>query len=183
MSEPRLSGLFCLGVRVRYLFMKLLEALKIASPMAAELAVVVSVNRKTLSMRTRYSPDRVLLLLPHCLQFHECPRRITFDISNCVRCGGCVVGTLSELASELGVSAKVTTGGTLARRLLREKNPGLVVAVACPRDLGQGILDALPLPALGILNTRPNGDCFDTTVSMEEVRGMLETVLKKAGTQ
>jgi hypothetical protein len=163
--------------------MKFLEALKLASPMAAELAVVASVNRRTLSMKTLYSPDRVLLLLPHCLQFHECPRRITFDIKNCVRCGGCVVGALSEMACEMGVSARVITGGTLARRLLKEKNPGLVVAVACPRDLGQGMLDALPLPALGILNTRPNGDCFDTTVSVEDVRGMLEIVMKKEGSQ
>ncbi|MFO7625917.1 MAG: DUF116 domain-containing protein [Candidatus Fermentibacteraceae bacterium] len=183
MSEPRLPRSFCIAVKVRYLFMKLLEALKLAPPEAAELAVVASVNRKTLAMKTRFSPDRVLLLLPHCLQFHECPHRITFDIDNCVRCGGCVVGALSKTAGELGIEARVTTGGTLARRLLREKNPGLVVAVACPRDLGQGILDALPLPALGVLNARPNGDCFDTTVSMETVRGLFGLVLKQVSAQ
>jgi hypothetical protein len=179
MSEPRLSRLFCLSVRVRHLFTKLLEALKLAPSGTAELAVIASINRKTLGLKKRFSPDRVLLLLPHCLQFHECPRRITFDMKNCVRCGGCVVGALSEMAFELGIEARVTTGGTLARRLLREKTPGLVVAVACPRDLGQGMLDALPLPALGVLNARPNGDCFDTTVSMDKMRGMLDLVLLK----
>lgn len=179
MSEVRLPRLFCLGVRGRYLFMKFLEALKLAPPEAAELAVVASVNRKTLGLKTRFSSDRVLLLLPHCLQFHECPLRITFDIKKCLHCGRCVVGALSEMACELGVEARVTTGGTLARRLLREKTPGLVVAVACPRDLGQGLLDALPLPALGVLNARPNGDCFDTNVSTEKVREMFDLVLKR----
>ncbi len=179
MNEPRLPRLFCLGVRGRFLFIKLLEALKLAPPEAAELSVIASVNRKTLGLKRRYTPDRVLLLLPHCLQFHECPRRITFDIKNCVRCGGCVVGALSAMACEMGVEARVTTGGTLARRLLREKTPGLVVAVACPRDLGQGLLDALPLPALGVINARPNGDCFDTTVSTEKVRGLFDLVLQR----
>lgn len=179
MSEQRLPRPFCLAVKGRYLFTRLLEALKLSQPGTAELAVVASVNRKTLGLRERFSPDRVLLLLPHCLQFHECPHRITFDIRNCVRCGGCIVGALSEMACELGIEARVTTGGTLARRLLKEKTPGLVVAVACPRDLGQGMLDALPLPALGVLNARPNGDCFDTTVSIKKMRGMLDLVLKK----
>lgn len=179
MSEPRLSFFFCLGVKLRYLFMKFLEAFRAVPPEAAELAVVAAVNRKTLGLKRRFPPGRVLLLLPHCLQFHECPHRITFDMNNCLRCGRCPVGAIVDLACELGIEARVATGGTLARRHLRERTPGLVVAVACPRDLGQGLLDALPLPALGILNERPNGDCFDTAVSIGKLREVLETALER----
>lgn len=183
MSGPRLSFLFCLSVKLRYLFLKLLEAMKLAPPETAELAVVASVNSKTLGMKAGFSPERILLLLPHCLQFHECPHRITFDMKNCLRCGRCPVGAIADLAAGMGVEARVATGGTLARRHLVDMNPDLVVAVACPRDLGQGLLDALPLPALGILNARPNGDCFDTTVSLEKLRGVLEHVLEKNARQ
>jgi len=183
MTEPRLPRFFCASVKVRYLFTKFLEAFRLVQPGKAELAVVASVTGKTLGLGKRFSPDRVLLLLPHCLQYHGCPHRITFDISKCVRCGGCVVGAISEMAGELGIEARVTTGGTLARRLLREKRPGLVVAVACPRDLGQGLLDAMPLPALGVLNSRPNGDCFDTAVPTDKLRAMFDLVLEKAAAQ
>ncbi len=168
---------FCLSVRLRYLWLKLLEALGIVRRETPELTVIAMINRKTLGLGLKVAPDKVLLLLPHCLQHHDCPHRITFSIENCRRCGRCVVGELAALSGERGVEARVTTGGTLARRLLAEKRPGIVVAVACPRDLGQGMMDALPLPSLGVLNSRPNGDCFDTSVQVSDLRRELARVL------
>ncbi len=119
-------------------------------------------------------PDRILLLLPHCLQNHNCQHRITFDPGNCRRCGGCPVGELVELAKRTGVKIAVATGGTLARRHVTAENPLAVIAVACPRDLGQGMLDAWPVPVYGIENSRPHGDCLDTQVDTEAVRKAIE---------
>lgn len=177
MRRNRLPGLFCLRVKVFYLLLKLLETLNLMGREEPEKRVVTMVNRRTLKSGFKSPPGGILLLLPHCLQFHGCPHRITFAMDNCRECGKCPIGDLSALSRELGVTAGIATGGTLARRLLRERKPGIVVAVACPRDLGQGILDALPIPVLGVTNLRPHGDCFDTGVSLEEVRGMISRVI------
>ncbi len=119
-------------------------------------------------------PDRILLLLPHCLQNHSCEHRITFNPGNCKRCGGCPVGELVDLAEKTGIKIAVATGGTLARRHVTAERPQAVIAVACPRDLGQGMLDAWPVPVYGIENSRPHGDCLDTMVDTEAVRKAIE---------
>jgi len=119
-------------------------------------------------------PDRILLLLPHCLQNHNCGRRITFNPGNCVRCGECPMGSLLDLADRKGVKIAVATGGTLARRHIRELKPLTVVAVACPRDLGQGMLDAYPVAVVGVKNSRPMGDCLDTIVDVKALEDMID---------
>jgi hypothetical protein len=73
------------------------------------------------------------------------------------------------MAKRLGIKVAVATGGTLARRHLKEQKPLAVVAVACPRDLGQGMLDAYPVPVIGVENSRPFGDCLDTRVDTSAV--------------
>jgi len=176
-SGNRLPGLFCLRVKVFYLVLKLLEALNLVDREEPEKRVVAAVNRRILKSGFKSRPEGLLLLLPHCLQFHGCPHRVTFAIDNCRKCGQCPIGGLSALSTELGVSVGIATGGTLARRLLRERNPEIVLAVACPRDLGQGVLDALPVPVLGVTNLRPHGDCFDTEVPLDEVRDMILRVM------
>jgi len=71
----------------------------------------------------------------------------------------------------------VATGGTLARRLIVEIKPTLILAVACERDLVSGILDAYPIPVYGILNQRPHGPCNNTTVDLEKVRAGFVSLL------
>jgi len=119
-------------------------------------------------------PEKLLLLLPHCLQNHTCTYRITFDASNCRRCGKCPVGEIMALAEEKGTPVAVATGGTLARRHIKDRKPLAVVAVACPRDLGQGMLDAWPVPVIGVENTRPCGDCLDTQVDVSSLKKAIE---------
>ena len=40
-----------------------------------------------------------------------------------------------------------------------------------------GIQDVYPLPAVGVLNIRPNGPCYNTHVDMAEVRAQLEKII------
>ena len=53
------------------------------------------------------------------------------------------------------------------------------MAIACERDLTGGIQDVYPLPAVGVLNIRPNGPCFNTHVDIEKVREEIEKFLIK----
>ena len=125
----------------------------------------------------RLKPDRILILLPHCLQLFDCEIKVTGDINKCVRCGRCDIKGLAELAEKYRIDISVATGGTLARKVIIEKRPKLVVAVACERDLTSGIKDCYPLPVIGILNDRPFGPCFNTRVDVEKIDAALQAVL------
>ena len=125
--------------------------------------------------------ERLLVVTPHCLQLATCPHKITRDPHNCKRCGGCDIGALVTLADEMGFHFFVATGGTLARQIVCDTRPKAVLAIACERDLMSGIQDVYPLPAVGVLNIRPNGPCYNTHVDMDEVRAQIEKlVLPKA---
>lgn len=119
-------------------------------------------------------PKRLLLLMPHCLQFSDCAIKVTSDASNCKACGKCRIKDLVDLSNKYGVHLSVATGGTLARRRVAEARPEAIIAVACERDLTSGIQDAYPLPVIGILNERPYGPCFNTSVDIAKVAEALE---------
>lgn len=121
--------------------------------------------------------DRILILLPHCLQLFDCEIKVTGDINKCIRCGRCDIMGLAELARKYQIDISVATGGTLARKVIIEKRPKLVVAVACERDLTSGIKDCYPLPVIGVLNDRPFGPCFNTRVDVEKIEQALQAVL------
>lgn len=164
------------GIVIKYLF-----------PGIISLGRLVGVDRDTLQQsfialnnqlvrakKLRVSPERALILLPHCIQLFDCDIKITGDVDKCVRCGRCDISGLAELARSRGIDIAVATGGTLARKLIVEKRPRFILAVACERDLTSGIRDSYPLPVIGVLNHRPNGPCFNTNIVLAEVRAVLD---------
>ncbi|MBW1942032.1 MAG: DUF116 domain-containing protein [Deltaproteobacteria bacterium] len=128
------------------------------------LAFISINNRLVLAEAPFVKPDNLLILIPHCLQYHECVVRITGNVENCKACGECRIKDLVALSRKYHVTIAAVTGGTLARRVVKEKRPNMIIAVACDRDLASGIQDVHPIPVFGILNERPNGPCFDTNV-------------------
>ena len=134
-------------------------------------------NSLVMSQKLRMKPDRILILLPHCLQLFDCEIKVTGTINKCIRCGRCDIKGLAELAEKYRIDISVATGGTLARKVIIEKRPKLVVAVACEGDLTSGITDCYPLPVIGILNDRPYGPCFNTHVDVEKIEAALQSVL------
>ncbi|AEG60557.1 DUF116 domain-containing protein [Desulforamulus ruminis] len=123
-------------------------------------------------------PEQILLLAPHCLQETSCSHKVTHDINNCRRCGKCAISSLLELRDRYGVRVGVATGGTLARKHVKEYRPKAIVAIACERDLASGIQDCSPIPVLGVLNERPFGPCFNTRVSADGVGKAIEFFLQ-----
>ncbi len=135
-------------------------------------------NEIVLNERKRFFPERILILLPHCLQSSKCKIRLTYNIENCKRCGKCPIGELLNIRDEYGVRMAIATGGTIARRIVVENRPEFIIAVACERDLASGIQDTYPLPVFGILNMRPCGPCIDTLVSLNRVRWALDRFVR-----
>lgn len=131
-------------------------------------------NHLVYSLASKVPSDKILILVPHCLQKHDCPHKVTIDAHNCRRCGRCSIQALLELAGDYQSALVVATGGTLARRFIVEHKPQAIIAVACERDLTSGIKDTNPIPVLGILNWRPNGPCFDTEVDLSQVKDAIE---------
>jgi hypothetical protein len=126
----------------------------------------------------RKEPDKIMLLLPHCLQNSECSRKITGDAANCINCGRCTIGAVREMAKEKGVKLRVVTGGTAARKAIADEKPEIVLSVACERDLAIGISDVSNIPVIGVLNKRPNGPCVNTTVDIGVLRDKLDSMIR-----
>lgn len=163
------------GVVIRVLFPLLVGIGKLLGIQKDEVrrSFVAINNRLVLAEAKKVRSEKLLLLLPHCLQNHDCRVRITGNIENCKACGKCKIKDLVALSKEYGVSVSVATGGTLARRIVVEKKPDIIIGVACERDLTSGIQDSYPIPVFGIFNRRPFGPCYDTDVDLELVeRGM-----------
>lgn len=135
-------------------------------------------NSLVTSQRMKVRPDRILVLLPHCIQLSDCEIKVTGDIHKCVQCGRCSIKGLVEIGCKYSIDISVATGGTLARKVIVEKRPKLVIAVACERDLTSGIKDCYPLPVIGILNERPFGPCFNTVVDVLKIDAALSQVLE-----
>jgi len=139
----------------------------------------VKVNNDLVSSQAKqYKPKELLLLMPHCLQKSKCKMRLTYSIHNCKRCGRCPIDGLISLSERYGIHLAVATGGTIARRIVVQRRPRLILAVACERDLASGIQDTYPLPVYGILNFRPNGPCLDTNVSLEALESAIRKFMK-----
>lgn len=135
-------------------------------------------NEMLLTEPETFPPDKILILLPHCIQRSACDLRLSHEVARCRRCGLCPMGGLLDLADRYGVHLAVAAGGTIARRLVVEKRPRFILAVACERDLSSGIQDTYPLPVFGLLNERPNGPCFDTLVSLPLVESALQRFIR-----
>jgi hypothetical protein len=167
------------GVVIRFLFPMLVLVGKCVGVSKDQVrrAFVTINNQLVLAEARRVPPKKLLILLPHCLQNHECDVRITGNVENCKACGKCKMMGLVELSKKYHLPMSVATGGTLARRIVVEKKPEIIIGVACERDLTSGIQDSYPIPVYGILNKRPNCPCFDTDVALELVEKGMKTFL------
>ena len=131
-------------------------------------------NSYIYSNKYNINPKDILILIPHCIQKSECKLKITTDVRNCKSCGLCNVKDLIFLQDKYNVNVFIATGGTLARKKIKETRPKAVVAVACERDLTAGVQDIRQIPVLGVFNKRPNGPCVDTKIDSNEVENAIK---------
>ncbi|HEY8257219.1 MAG TPA: DUF116 domain-containing protein [Gemmatimonadales bacterium] len=121
-----------------------------------ENAAVKVYNALALRRGRKVGKGELLLLIPRCLS------KETLD------------GVLG-IAGKYGVPVFVATRGQLARRVIRERRPRAVVAVACERDMVSGLHDvAGKVPVLGLTMTLPAGPCKDALIDL----GRLEDWVK-----
>lgn len=177
-TYPPLQKLMSMAVKILYpTAIKLGKILNISKERIRASFIEVN-NHLVLSNRYKVEPDRLLILVPHCIQKSSCPYKITNNIKNCKRCGKCQITDLLNLSDQYGTKLAVVSGGTLARKYVNEFKPDAIVAIACERDLSSGIQDTYPIPVLGVLNKRPEGPCMNTRVDLEKVEAAINYFLE-----
>jgi hypothetical protein len=120
-------------------------------------AAVVVYNRLAWARDYSVRANELLILIPRCLS------RAALD-------------GVMDIAKRYNVAAFVATRGQLARRVIKERRPRAVVAVACERDMVSGLHDvAGRLPVLGLTMQLPNGPCKDASLDL----GKMEEFVKK----
>ena len=72
------------------------------------------------------------------------------------------------------IDIELVGGGTLALEKIKRKRPQIIIAIACERELIDGIRRVSGFPVWAINNQRHDGPCHNTTVELEE----LERILK-----
>jgi len=151
-----------------YPLLMLIAAFMKSKKESFQYAIITMNNR--LVRAEKKKTKKILILLPHCLQINDCQIRLTHNIYNCKRCGRCEIKDLIEITDAYKLNLFIATGGTLARKIVKEIRPEAIIAVACERDLSSGLVDTYPLPVLGIPNERPFGPCFNTRVDLDKVK-------------
>ena len=128
--------------------------------------------------RTRCKPAELLVLFSRCLQRSACQRKLDETLSGCARCGQCAVCRFLDLRDKYGVHVFMATGGHQAAE--RSKAPGIkaIVAVACEKELREGVFASLPKAVLAKTIAWPVGKCKDTTVRMDEVEKAVRWFLR-----
>jgi len=137
-------------------------------------------NQLILGRSLKIHPSRILLLIPHCIQKDSCVYKITHGVENCRGCGSCQIAEIVDIAHNSGINVEVVSGGTVARLAVEKNKPHAVVAVACERDLSNGVLDSFPLPVIGVINERPEGPCFNTRVDLQSLQKAVDYFLYPA---
>lgn len=126
-----------------------------------ENAAVKVYNRLALARVKAVQSGELLLLVPRCLS------RATLD-------------RVLEAAGARDVPVFVATRGQLARRVIRERRPRAVVAVACERDMVTGLHDvAGHVPVLGLTMTLPAGPCKDAELDHETLAMYMDAFVKR----
>jgi hypothetical protein len=118
---------------------------------------------------SRTPASRRVLLLPHCLRrVDTCRAKYGDDGLVCLHCNvECPINILTRAAKDAGYGAIcVAPGGSLALKFVLRNNPVGIVAVACDKELREGIeavkssaarggmaIVVIPLSRDGCLNT------------------------------
>jgi hypothetical protein len=135
--------------------------------------------RNRLSPPRRYPAGNILVLLPHCLQNRECNVRLKNDVLSCKECGRCKMKELKALVECKGVQAYIAAGGREAQKRTQGDDVHIILAVACERELAEGIRATFPKRVVGVCNSWPNGPCTDTDIDVAVVESALDALIDK----
>jgi hypothetical protein len=134
--------------------------------------------------------DKRVLLISHCLRSSEdCTAKMTKAGLGCRDdCPNrCSIGRLRILAEKQGYKGIcIAPGGSMALKFIKEKDPEGIVAIACMKELAEGVVAVKELeeneedngsgnnvPVIVTVPLHKDG-CVDTEVDEEEAKKIIE---------
>jgi hypothetical protein len=129
------------------------------------------------------NPSERILLLPHCLHRSDsCCAKYDQHGLQCENCNpDCSINKLRAMALEYGYKGVcVAPGGRLAIKFVKETRPRAIVAVACDKELEEGVEEVKKLaeqdivPLIVIIPLLRDG-CIDTEVDNEKALEIIAT--------
>lgn len=136
-------------------------------------------NAARMIFQKKVRADDAMILLPRCLQHNECKQNVVEAVKNCKRCGRCPIGDIAGSAEQFGVKVFLATGTLMARDYIKEYKPKLIIAVACERELFQGMCAVFPRPVIALVNVRPHGPCKNTQVDLSRLEQIMNRYIEK----
>lgn len=133
---------------------------------------------------TTISPQRRLLLLPHCMRHsQQCPAEYNQLGLQCQGCGRCSLVDLQAQAERLGYRVLVAEGSPVVLQLLLSGQADAVLGVACLNSLEKAfdklLLVGLPGMAVPLLTD----SCQDSTADLDWVEELIQTPYRPGPTQ
>ncbi|MFP3871546.1 MAG: DUF116 domain-containing protein [Candidatus Aenigmatarchaeota archaeon] len=139
----------------------------------------VYVNLKNNSLEDKVSKvdfeDRIVLL-PQCLRDPDnCEAEMEEFGYKCKNCGNCVIDDIKSKAEDLNYEkVYIVPGSSMAKNVLKKKDPSAVIAVACHSELVEGFeashVYSIPIQGVPLLRS----GCVNTEVDLEKVEEKLQ---------
>jgi len=117
-----------------------------------------------------------IILLPHCLRHKDCPCKYNEFGLVCDGCEieECQIFRIRKLAKERGCETYVLPGGSMVKKIVKEKRPKAVIGVACYEEanLGMDKLKEVGIPCQAVLLLKDG--CKDTLVDIDEIKEKMD---------
>jgi hypothetical protein len=134
-------------------------------------------NQLVRHKNVRVKPDKLLILTPHCIQHESVPAQDNPQRPQLPRLRQVPRGRPAGAGRQIRGESGGSDGGDAGPFGDQGRPPHAVLAIACERDLTSGIQDTYPLPVVGVLNERPQGPSYNTTVDLARVEAVLQKFL------
>ena len=137
-------------------------------------------NASVRALYRRHKPNKLVILLPHCVVWTRCPKKVVKDLASCTECDLCQMEEILGVADRASLPVAIAIRSDEAYAQARSMGPELTVAVACDDRLVKGITRVPELPAIALPLHLPEESCHDNLVDLS---GLHETLSYFLGTE
>lgn len=111
-------------------------------------------------------PEKVLLIMPRCVQKVGCRSQVQESLDECLVCGRCPLGDVAAVCDQHGLPALVAFRSHIAFDLARTQDPSLIVATACHDRLIKALRNVPEVPSLLAPLAGMDRMCINATVDV-----------------
>jgi len=139
-------------------------------------AVVASHNQRVTHYLADNRPNKVLLIMPRCVQKTGCRSQVQESLDECLACRRCPLGDVAAVCDQHGLPALVAFRSQIAFDMARRQKPDLIVATACHDRLIKALRNVPEVPSLLAPLAGMDRMCINASVDLEWLDAQLAAV-------